>query len=106
MNPGLKLQLMVIVASGVSVSILGLLILSKIDAISPTTMRYLLPIPPLSVAAYSFVLPFVRDRTEALPGLAESSWAILGATAFAAALFAFMCAAMLLLIRLGARFLS
>ena len=65
----------------------------------------LLPIPPLSVAAHSFVLAFVRDRGgENLPGMMESTGAVLQATLVSAILFALMAAMMLLLTRLITRF--
>ena len=105
MNSGLKLQFALIAASGLTVLVLGGFFVGFVDQLTPRMMRVLLPIPPLSVAAYSFVLAFVRDRGgENLPGMMESAGAVLQATLVSAILFALMAAMMLLLTRLITRF--
>lgn len=105
MNSEIKLQFAIVAASGLTIVILAAAFAAFAEHLTPARMRYLLPIPPLSVAAYSFVLAFLRDRTEALPGFAESAVAVGQATVVAALLFGAMAGAMLLFTRLGARFL-
>ena len=105
MHSGIKLQFAMVAASGLTVVILAAGLAVFAEHLTAARMRYLLPIPPLSVAAYSFVLGFVRDGTEELPGLAESAFAVGQATLVAALLFGFMSGAILLFTRLGARFL-
>lgn len=104
MNAGFKLQLAVIAASGMVVAILAAVLVGFVQHLTPTMMRYLLPIPPLSVAAYSFVFSFVRDRTGDLPGLAEGAVVVAQASFVSALLFALMAAGMLVFVRIGARF--
>ncbi len=105
METGIRLQFAVIAASGVVVAMLGGTLAALSQHLSPGMMRYLLPIPPLSVAAFSFVFAFLRDRGQGLPGFVESIMALASATLIAALFFALMSAGILIFVRLGARFL-
>lgn len=105
MDTGLKFQFLVIAASGLVVAILGGLLAAASQHLTPGMMRYFLPIPPLSVAAFSFVFAFLRDRGGDSPGMTESLSAVASATLISGLCFALISAGILILARLGARFL-
>lgn len=63
-------------------------------------MRYVLPVPPLGVAAYVFVISLIKDRPDEI-GRAELMREIAVGAAAAAIVFAVFSSALLLLQRFG-----
>lgn len=62
----LKLNLLAVVGFGVLVALLGM-VLYVFREMLADYIRFILPIPPLSVAAYVFVINFFRQYSGKLP---------------------------------------
>ena len=62
----LKINVLAIILCGVTMAMLGIIVLFFKDLASPY-MRYFLPIPPIGVAAYVFVFNMFRKYDGRLP---------------------------------------
>lgn len=99
----LKLQLAVIAASGLILALAGALLIAVSEQLTPTAVRYLLPLPPIGVAAYVFVFSLLRDRGGEAPGLLESLTQLGQASLLCAGFFGMLAGGTLLLAALYAR---
>lgn len=94
----LKINLLAIAGFGVLVAIMGG-ILYLFRAVLSEYIRFLLPIPPLSVAAYVFVINFFRQYGGRLPESNQDTLReLLTATGIAALVFALLSYCLMLLL--------
>lgn len=104
MNAELKMQMLVIAASGVAVALLAALLVGVGSRVDASMSRYLVVIPPVGVAAYVFVFGWMRDLAGGMPARAEIIGGVAQATLATAGFFAVLTLTILLVVRLLSRF--